>query len=77
MKDLLKKNYKDIILVAVYIIAAEAVYIVLFNYIFRDLDLVARIWIIIGIAILILAIGIIIGTLYIKSIIKQEEKIDG
>lgn len=67
MKKLLKNQYKDILLVLVYIIAAVAVYVMIAN-------LIWGIWyvsLLIGVVISI--IGAIIGYIYIKSIINAKK----
>lgn len=66
MKDIIKSNYKDILLVIGYIFVAEMVYIVLANYLW------AKWYINLIVFLVIAASGIAIGIIYIKSIIKER-----
>ncbi len=67
MKDIIKSNYKDILLVIGYIIVAEMIYVVLANYLW------AKWYINLIVAIIILGIGIVIGFYYVKSVINEKK----
>lgn len=67
MKDIIKSNYKDILLVIGYIIVAEMIYVVLANYLW------AKWYINLIVAIIILVIGIVIGIFYVKSVINEKK----
>ena len=69
MKDLIKKEYKSLILVACYIIVAELVYIVLFNSFFKE-----KVWVTILVAFGVFLLGCLFGFLYIKDDIKEKNK---
>lgn len=67
MKDIIKSNYKDILLVIGYIIVAEMIYVVLANYLW------GKWYINLIVAIIILVIGIVIGIFYVKSVINEKK----
>lgn len=70
LKDLIKKQYKNLILIAAYIIAAALVYGIWFNSIWH-------LWYINLITIVVIvAIGCLIGYFYLKSEMKKEEALE-
>lgn len=70
LKDLIKKQYKNLILIAAYIIAASLVYGIWFNSIWH-------LWYINLITVfVIVAVGCVIGYFYLKSEIKKQEQLE-
>ena len=68
MKDFIKKYYKNLILVLVYLVLGNLVYIILANEIWHKwyLDLI--------VGIVVTAFGIYLGYLYLRSEIRAEKK---
>ena len=70
LKDLIKKQYKNLILIAAYIIAAALVYSIWFNSIWH-------LWYINLITVfVIVTAGCVIGYFYLKSEIKKQEQLE-
>ena len=69
MKQIIKKEYKNLILVACYIIVAELVYIVLFNSFFKE-----KVWVTLLVAFGVFLLGCLFGFLYIKDDLKEKKE---
>ena len=69
MKDLIKKEYKNLILIACYIFVAELVYIVLFNSFFKE-----KVWVTLLVAFGVFLLGCLFGFLYIKDDLKEKKE---
>jgi arginine exporter protein ArgO len=69
MKDLIKKEYKNLILIICYIIVAELVYIVLFNSFFKE-----KVWVTLLVAFGVFLLGCLFGFLYIKDDLKEKKE---
>jgi arginine exporter protein ArgO len=69
MKQIIKKEYKNLILIACYIIVAELVYIVLFNSFFKT-----KVWITLLVAFGVFLLGCLFGFLYIKDDLKEKKE---
>ena len=69
MKQIIKKEYKNLILVACYIVVAELVYIVLFNSFFKT-----KVWITLLVAFGVFLLGCLFGFLYIKDDLKEKKE---
>ncbi len=70
LKDLIKKQYKNLILIAAYIIAAALVYGIWFNSIWH-------LWYINLITVfVIVVVGCVIGYFYLKAEIKKQEQLE-
>ena len=69
MKQIIKKEYKNLILVACYIVVAELVYIVLFNSFFKE-----KVWVTLLVAFGVFLLGCLFGFLYIKDDLKEKKE---
>ena len=69
MKQIIKKEYKNLILIACYIVVAELVYIVLFNSFFKT-----KVWITLLVAFGVFLLGCLFGFLYIKDDLKEKKE---
>ncbi len=69
MKEIIKKEYKNLILVACYIVVAELVYIVLFNSFFKE-----KVWVTLLVAFGVFLLGCLFGFLYIKDDLKEKKE---
>ncbi|MBO5711590.1 MAG: hypothetical protein J6R47_02025 [Acholeplasmatales bacterium] len=66
MKEIIKKYYKDILLVVGYTVAATVIYGALFNNIWHIW------WVNLITVLVIVIIGVIFGIFYIKHLIKKD-----
>ena len=69
MKEIIKKEYKNLILIACYIVVAELVYVVLFNSFFKE-----KIWVTLLVAFGVFLFGCLFGFLYIKDDLKEKQE---
>ena len=69
MKEIIKKEYKNLILIACYIVVAELVYIVLFNSFFKE-----KVWVTLLVAFGVFLLGCLFGFLYIKDDLKEKKE---
>ena len=69
MKQIIKKEYKNLILVACYIVVAELIYIFLFNSFFKE-----KVWVTLLVAFGVFLLGCLFGFLYIKDDLKEKKE---
>ena len=70
MRKNIKKHYKDILLVVGYTIAAIIIYVALLH------NLCGLWWVDLITAIVVIAVGVTCGIIYIKSLIKKDQQQD-